>query len=122
MGMRALPEFITDSRVIVGLSKDRWGKPYDDNLCALRCFAFHINLQENNSGYVGLENKTRMLPQHWGKDGLDLVEVGLFEESFTINVDIFIMFVDGFVAHHYLSENSYNHKMVHNLHENILAM
>ena len=98
MGKGALPEFITDSRVIVGLSKDRWGKPYDDNLCALRCLAFHINLQENNNGCVGLESKTRMLRQSWGKDGLDLVEVGYFEETFTIDVDIFTMFNDGSVA------------------------
>ena len=121
MGKGVLPEFITDSRVIVGLSKDRKGKPYDDNLCALRCLAFHINLQENNNGYVGLENKTRMLRQRWGKDGLDLVEVGHFEETFTIDVDIFTMFDDGSVAPRYLSENRYNHKMVLNLHENHLS-
>ena len=121
MGQGPLPDFITESKVIVGLSKDRWGNPYEDELCALRCLAFHCNLLEKGNGYLGLENKTKFLQEQWGNAGLNLMDVARFEETFTIHVDIFTLFDDGSVAPRYLSKNRYKNKMVLNLYENHLS-
>ena len=66
MGAGELPQFIKTHNCIIGLDKDRHGSLYQDNLCGMRCLAFHLNHKETGDGYRGMEAKTKELKQQIG--------------------------------------------------------
>ena len=121
MGAGELPQFIKTHHCIVGLDKDRMGKLYKDNLCGIRCLAFHLNLKETGDGYQGLETRTKELKQQWRQGGLDLLRVPDFEVAFNISVDIYSLCEDGSVIPRYLSEEVHPDKMVLNLWDSHLS-
>ena len=122
LGAGELPQFIKTNHCIIGLDKDtHQGKLYNDNLCGLRCLAFHLNLKETGGGYRGLEARTKELKQKWEQGGLDLLQVPEFEDAFNISVDIYSICEDGSVIPHYLSEQLYADKMVLNLWDSHLS-
>ena len=104
MGAGELPQFIKTHNCIVGLEKDRHGSLYQDNLCGVRCLAFHLNFKETGDGYRGLEVRTKDLKQQWRQGGLDLLRVPEFEDAFNISVDIYSLCEDGSVIPRYLGE------------------
>ena len=120
LGAGELPQFIKTNHCIIGLDKDpHHGKLYNDNLCGLRCLAFHLNLKETGGGYRGLEARTKELKQKQG--GLELLCVPEFEDAFNISVDIYSLCEDGSVIPRYLSEELYADKMVLNLWDSHLS-
>ena len=68
MGAGELPTFIKTNHCIIGLDKNMKGKLYKDNLCGVRCLAFHLNHKETENGFGGLEVRTKELNQQWGQD------------------------------------------------------
>ena len=121
MGAGELPQFIKTHNCIVGLDKDRHGSLYEDNLCGMRCLAFHLNHKETGDGYRGMEAKTKELKQQWGQGGLDLLRVPEFEDTFNISVDIYSLCEDGSVIPRYLSEGLHQDSMVLNLWDSHLS-
>lgn len=101
-----LPEYITTSKSIVALHKDRNGRHYKDHLCAFRCLAVHRGHHKEK-----LESHTKTLYQKWVQfnktkqvdlpidpqryDGLALDQMSYFEKCFQINVNIFHLRDDG---------------------------
>ena len=121
MGAGELPTFIKTNHCIIGLDKNIKGKLYKDNLCGVRCLAFHLNHKETENGFGGLEVRTKELNQQWGQDGLDLLRVPEFEDTFNISVDIYSLCEDRSVIPRYLSEGLYQDKMVLNLWDSHLS-
>ena len=121
MGAGELPQFIKTHHCIIGLDKDRMGKLYKDNLCGIRCLAFHLNFKETGDGYGGLGARTKELKQQWRQGGLDLLRVPEFEDAFNISVDIYSLCEDGSVIPRYLSQGLHQDNMVLNLWDSHLS-
>ncbi|XP_071137847.1 uncharacterized protein [Mytilus edulis] len=92
-----LPDYILQSKSIVGLDKTRNGKHvYKDHLCAFRCLAVHHGHRTDQ-----LETHTRALFQRWIQyaedkqldstnfQGLPLHQMAYFEHCFSINVNVY---------------------------------
>ena len=115
MGAGDLPDYVMDSKSIVGLERDRNQRImnhqtgqrenplYEDNRCGLRCLVYHQNITSGKGGYDNMEREVDKLEQIWEKPGVNLADIEQFEGVFDIDVDIFTLCEDGAVIPRYLS-------------------
>ena len=116
-----LPEYIRNSKSIVGLDKSMKSVVYKDHLCAFRCLAVHQGHFKDK-----LETHTTALYDRWvqfTKDkhmdvydksvfpGLPLHQMAYFEICFSVNVNVFHLRDDGVALTIYKSRCHYNDTM-----------
>ena len=121
MGRGELLSFIIGSHCIIGLDKDKYGNLYTDNLCGLRCLAFHLSLKGQKRWISRLGSQNKELKQQWEQGGLDFLHVPEFKDTFNISVKIYSLCEDGSVIPRYLSEELHAKKMVLNLWDSHLS-
>ena len=113
-----LPDYIKSCKCIIALDKNKNGKLYTDMLCAFRCLVFHRNLQNGKKFNFKLECQTKnhaiSFPR-WSQ-GISIFDLPLFENKFSINVDVYSLTPDHTVIPRHLSDNTDgNDKMVLNM-------
>ena len=92
-----LPNFC-NHKCVVSLVNDLQGRPHDDNACALRALAYHLNSKANKYEDASLRETLETLKERWPQESLGMNEVYAFEHVFDINVDIYCLNSDNSVS------------------------
>ena len=131
MGNGIIPDYVKRNHNIICLDAIRHGFPFQDRKCAVRALAFH-QLSNNDPTqrtppeYVTdrqLRIRTLELAKQWDMDGLDLSDVGKFEDKFDIDVDIYSLQPDESVTLIYMTrgKRGITKRITLNLHEQHLS-
>jgi hypothetical protein len=134
-----LPGYLTMNKYIICLDKMISGKhkkPYKDFLCAFRCLAYHKDPLLYKISRHSFEVLTLKLFKEWSLfmdrnhhqnitahdfKGIFTNELSVFEDCFSISIDVFEKLDKDTVIPIYRTKNKYIHKMTLNVHKNHLS-
>ena len=117
-----LPNYVKKKKTIIGMDVGHHGRPYQDNLCLFRCYAFHMNPTrkipqiEIIKLYFSKFRKYMAKKVNFDKwhdlnyeefEGLDINLLYHFELCFKVNINVFEMQADGFCVAKYRSRTCY---------------
>ena len=123
----SLPQYISNQKSIVSLTRDGNCHKYHDNLCLFRCLTYHrhANLYKSPKQF---EKQVQDYIQEFSEycdndltDGVDLNLLPEFEKCFNIDINVFCLHEDGTALPVFKSTGRFKNIMYLNLYQNHLS-
>ena len=127
LGRGQVPDYVRHAKSVVSLDKNRKGEVYEDNLCAFRSLACHLD-QSNHPKADSVYTLYNQWCRFSGKSvhrsrfsGIHIAQIPDFEICFNINVNVYELQADRTTIPRYRSLCNYADTLYLNVHESHLS-